>query len=110
MQQKRLSRHDVLRAFADRRFEPFYQPVHEARTGRLAGAEILARLRLPDGTVCPPDSFIPLLFPGTETAELARILLDRTRYWLTDVRLPGTFIFSFNITAEDVASASDIRR
>ncbi|WP_448188951.1 putative bifunctional diguanylate cyclase/phosphodiesterase [Azospirillum sp. sgz301742] len=41
-----------------------YQPQADAHTGRLTGFEALVRWRLPDGTVLPPDVFIPMAEAG----------------------------------------------
>ncbi|WP_443808563.1 EAL domain-containing protein, partial [Dialister hominis] len=38
----------------------FLQPLIEAQTGKLHGAEALARLRDDDGTIIPPGDFIEL--------------------------------------------------
>ncbi len=63
---------DVSAAFTDRlrtaidRDELWlaYQPQADAHTGRLTGFEALVRWRLPDGTVLPPDVFIPMAEAG----------------------------------------------
>ncbi|MGE0802922.1 MAG: EAL domain-containing protein, partial [Lautropia sp.] len=39
---------------------PVYQPKIEVATGRVIGAEALARWKLPDGSLVSPDVFIPL--------------------------------------------------
>ena len=39
---------------------PFFQPKVDIETGRLVGAEALARWRKPDGTLVPPGEFIPV--------------------------------------------------
>lgn len=39
---------------------PFFQPTIDIKTGKLAGAEVLARWRKPDGTMVSPANFIPL--------------------------------------------------
>ena len=38
----------------------YFQPQLSLHTGRLAGVEALARWTRPDGTIVPPDDFIPL--------------------------------------------------
>ena len=43
----------------------YYQPKHDATTGKLAGAEILARWVKPDGSLLLPQCFVPVL----ETSE-----------------------------------------
>src|SRR5262249_47041048 len=45
-------------------FVPYYQPIVDIRTGRLRGAEVLARWRKPDGTLVLPGAFIPLMESG----------------------------------------------
>ncbi len=39
---------------------PFFQPTIDIKTGKLVGAEVLARWRRPDGTMVSPANFIPL--------------------------------------------------
>ncbi|MBK8008703.1 MAG: EAL domain-containing protein [Rhizobiales bacterium] len=39
---------------------PFFQPTIDIKSGRLVGAEVLARWRKPDGTMVSPANFIPL--------------------------------------------------
>ncbi|HWP25755.1 MAG TPA: EAL domain-containing protein [Xanthobacteraceae bacterium] len=59
-------------------FVPYYHPIIDIRTGRLRGAEVLARWRKPDGSVLLPASFIPL-------AESSGIMLDFTRMLMRQV-------------------------
>ncbi len=47
-----------------------YQPQADAHTGRLSGFEALSRWRLDDGTVIPPDVFIPM----AETSDAIHLL------------------------------------
>lgn len=72
----RRNRNDPLVAFrnaiANGEIVPYFQPTIDIRTGRIVGAEVLARWRRPDGTMVPPGSFIPLaersglIFPMTD--------------------------------------------
>ena len=39
----------------------YYQPKYDATTGKLAGAEILARWIKPDGSLLLPECFVPVL-------------------------------------------------
>ncbi len=41
-------------------FIPYYQPIVEARSGKIIGAEALARWLKPDGSMVYPDIFIPI--------------------------------------------------
>ena len=47
-----------------------YQPQADVHTGRLTGFEALSRWRLDDGTVIPPDVFIPM----AETSDAINVL------------------------------------
>ncbi len=51
---------DLARFIREDRIEPYFQPIVEPGDGRLRGAEVLARLRLPSGRVLGPAAFIPL--------------------------------------------------
>src|SRR5262245_56010329 len=60
-------------------FVPYYQPIVDIRTGRLQGAEVLARWRKPDGTLVLPDAFIPLMESGDLIHTLTRNLMQKVR-------------------------------
>ncbi|EAS3473047.1 EAL domain-containing protein, partial [Salmonella enterica] len=79
---------------------PFFQPIHDIRTGKLTGAEILARLSLPDGSVVSPAAFLPYLNTLETISELTRTLLIHTEEWLRRIFLPEAFRLSFNIPAD----------
>lgn len=51
---------DLQEALARGEIIPFFQPKIDINTGRLVGAEALARWRKPDGTLVPPGDFIPI--------------------------------------------------
>jgi len=52
---------EILHAIRADQFEPFFQPKVDMKTGRLTGAEALARWMHPDHGVIGPDAFIPQL-------------------------------------------------
>ncbi len=60
---------------------PYFQPTIDIRTGKLVGAEVLARWRRPDGTMVSPATFIPLaersglIYPMTH-ALMKRVCAD----------------------------------
>jgi diguanylate cyclase (GGDEF)-like protein len=47
-------------AFERQEFEVFYQPIVDVASGRIVGAEALARWRHPQRGLVPPDVFIPI--------------------------------------------------
>src|SRR5262249_37483544 len=66
---------EVERALKAGEFVPYYQPIVDISTGKLRGAEVLARWRKPDGTMVLPGAFIPLMESGGLIRELTRILM-----------------------------------
>lgn len=66
---------EVLHGFAGAQFEPFFQPVLELATGRIAGAEALARWRHPIHGVLGPEVFLPPLVRAGLLDELSWIML-----------------------------------
>ena len=57
---RRVLENDLRRALPLRQFELFYQPQHDAGTGRLAGFEALLRWRHPQRGLVPPGEFVPM--------------------------------------------------
>lgn len=66
---------EVLNGFAGAQFEPYFQPVLEVSTGRIAGAEALARWQHPIHGVLGPDVFLPPLVRAGLLDELSWIML-----------------------------------
>jgi sensor c-di-GMP phosphodiesterase-like protein len=64
-------------AIAANEFVPYYQPVVDIRTGRLRGAEVLARWRKPDGSIVLPSAFIPYAESSGLIVPLTRALMQR---------------------------------
>ncbi len=95
---------DCRTALARDEFEPFFQPVVELATGRVAGFEALVRWRHPSLGLLAPDEFLPLLgdagllgalgrrMVGAAAAQLAR--------WRRDV--DAALFVSVNLTARDL--------
>ena len=69
---------EIERALIADEFVPYYQPIVDIKTGRLLGAEVLARWRKPDGTIVAPGAFIPLV-------ESSGLILDLTRTLMRQV-------------------------
>ncbi|MCF7984572.1 MAG: EAL domain-containing protein [Thiohalocapsa sp.] len=90
------------RYIGQNRIEPYFQPIVGAADSLPRSAEVLARLRLPDGTVASADSFIPLaeasglMVPLTQ-ALFARLAQLRDR--LTSVPLES---LSVNVSTKDL--------
>ncbi len=69
---------EVLQAVREEQIEPFLQPKIELKTGRLVGAEALARWVHPEQGIVTPDAFIPLLEQSSKMEELTFLMLEKT--------------------------------
>lgn len=63
--------------FGNNEFEPFFQPKIELATGRIKGAEALARWRHPQHGMVAPSAFMNLLEDNGLIDELAWVMLRR---------------------------------
>ncbi|MCX8255018.1 MAG: EAL domain-containing protein [Beijerinckiaceae bacterium] len=59
---------DVRRAVQLGQVTPYFQPIESLSTGKCRGFEALARVKRGDGTLMPPDVFLPLLGPDDRLA------------------------------------------
>jgi EAL domain-containing protein (putative c-di-GMP-specific phosphodiesterase class I)/CheY-like chemotaxis protein len=69
---------EILAGLRDEEFEPFYQPKIELRTGRVKGAEALARWRHPRNGIVLPYAFLGLLEEHAQISELTWAMLARS--------------------------------
>ena len=63
--------------FGSEAFLPFYQPIVDLSSGRIAGFEMLARWRRADGTMGEPSRFIPIMEECGLIDELMLQLLEQ---------------------------------
>lgn len=94
---------DELRAhLAAGRIEPYFQPIVSARTLKPVGAEVLSRLRLPDGTILGAGAFIPLAERSGLIMEVTRVLSERLIQLAPQLRPLGFDFLSVNLSAANV--------
>ncbi|HAT85017.1 MAG TPA: hypothetical protein DCS30_03030, partial [Rhizobiales bacterium] len=97
-----------------REFIPYYQPVIDIQTGRLAGCEVLVRWRKPDGTVLSPGVFI-------DTAEATGLAMPMTTLLMEQVEADLSEAYGkhselkaginlFNRHFDDLSVVGDIER
>lgn len=84
------------------RIEPYFQPIISARSLRPIGAEVLARLRLPDGSILGAGAFIPLAERSGLIMEMTRVLSDRLIALAPRLRPLGLDFLSVNLSAANV--------
>lgn len=69
---------EIMQAISAGQFEPFFQPKVDMKSGRLVGAEALARWRHPVHGVIGPNMFIPALEQTGNIDELTFHILKRS--------------------------------
>jgi len=69
---------EILAGVRDHQFVPFFQPKVDLRTGKIIGAEALARWIHPHHGVVTPYAFIPQLEESANIDELTFIMLEQT--------------------------------
>ena len=70
---------EIRQALRRGEFIPYYQPVVDVRSGRLAGCEVLVRWRKPDNTVLEPSAFIGIVEASGIGREMTLSLLRLVR-------------------------------
>ncbi|UCX03469.1 EAL domain-containing protein [Shewanella glacialimarina] len=94
-------RSQILSGIKHHEFIPFYQPVVDSRTQKVIGCEVLMRWQRQDGSLMPPNQFIPY-------AEAKGLIIDMTKGMLehvfNDIKKLGekreALFFSVNIVPE----------
>lgn len=97
-------------ALKEKQFEVYYQPKHDAKTGKIAGAEALVRWIHPEYGFMSPGEFIPIFEENGFISQLdkfvwKRVLLD-LNYWKTN-GLPYVPI-SINVSRKDFEEIDDL--
>lgn len=103
--------HDAIR---NGEFVPYYQPVIDIVSGRLAGCEVLVRWIKPDGRVIPPGRFISLAEASGEIFPMTLSLMETARDDLAELYGERPQLkLGFNLFAghfDDVAIVADVER
>ena len=70
---------NLRRALLLGQIKPWYQPVICGKTGKMTGAEVLARWEYAKDEFIPPDAFIPVADQSGMSIELTRRLMEQAR-------------------------------
>ena len=83
-----------------------YQPQYVLDGKKLRGFESLVRLRMPDGSVVPPDEFIPIAERTDLILEIDRYVRRRAMTEFKEVceRKGDSLIISVNISAKEIST------
>ncbi|MEL2240274.1 EAL domain-containing protein [Leclercia adecarboxylata] len=100
-------RYRLLDAINAREFKVHFQPIVALNSGRLTGAEALARWPQPDGSYLSPDIFVSLAEQTGLTNQLTTLIIEKVfeemGEWLR--QHPGHHI-SINLAPEDLISGN----
>lgn len=101
----RSPRYGMIDALNSNAIQVYYQPIISLQSGKIAGAEALARWRQPDGSFLSPDIFIPL---AEQTGLITRLTEDIVRKIFADLgawlrQRPEVHI-SINLSVDDLRS------
>src|ERR1035438_3886624 len=86
----------VRRALDQDELEPFFQPVVELHTGRLAGFEVLARWKHPRLGLVLPENFISLAEENGLIGNLAHQIMRKA--FMSAPVLPEPLLLAFNFS------------
>ncbi|SNY93801.1 sensor c-di-GMP phosphodiesterase, contains CSS-motif sensor and EAL domain [Cohaesibacter sp. ES.047] len=97
-----------------REFVPFYQPIIDIQSGRLAGCEVLVRWRKSDGSIVPPGHFIDTAEASGLALPMTSLLMEQVAVELSNsyARFPHlkVAINLFNRHFDDIEIVSEIER
>ena len=98
---------DVLLGLENEQFEPYFQPKVSLASGRLCGAEALARWRHPEYGIVAPSAFIPLLEQHNQISELTWMMLAKSAAHCREWREAGHALeVSVNVSATSLGDSS----
>ncbi|MGU3521742.1 EAL domain-containing protein [Enterobacteriaceae bacterium C23F] len=69
--------HRMLDAINARSLDVYYQPIVSLRSGKIVGAEALARWRQPDGTFLSPEIFVPMAEQTGLITRLTQLIVEK---------------------------------
>jgi c-di-GMP-specific phosphodiesterase len=97
---------DLRQAFTHGEIKPYFQPIVDLQTGKVAGFEALARWEHPKNGLIAPVDFIPLVRNSGLLWELTSSILsqsvNRLVQWSEDFDIERQFFVSVNVTAQDL--------
>ena len=103
----------IRKGIKNREFVPYYQPVIDIQTGRLAGCEVLVRWRKADGSIVPPGQFISLAEVSGLALSMTTSLMEQVAEDLSDAYAANPSLKAginlFNRHFNDLSIVSEIQ-
>jgi diguanylate cyclase (GGDEF)-like protein/PAS domain S-box-containing protein len=93
---------EIHEALERREFEPFFQPQFYAKTGELAGAEVLLRWNHPREGILAPNMFMPVAEQLRIVSDIDKQVMEATRDAIARLRDHGIILpkVSLNISSD----------
>lgn len=91
-------------ALRENRFEAWYQPIYNCRTGRFTMAEALLRMRDNRGELVSPAVFIPIAEANGFIDEITDVVMDQACRLLADPAAAALEGVSVNLSAQQLLS------
>lgn len=101
---------EIMQGLRDDQFVPFFQPKVDFKSGRLVGAEALARWEHPTLGLIPPYAFIPLLEKHRQMDELTFAMLQKAAEACREFHANGhllTISINLSLTSLNEATLAD---
>ena len=95
-------KHEILEAMRHDRIEAFVQPIYSVAEGKFTSGEVLARIKLYDGSFMPPSDFIPVAERNGLIKEMGNRIFEKACKMMRDDDLGG-----FGVEYLDVNLAVD---
>jgi diguanylate cyclase (GGDEF)-like protein/PAS domain S-box-containing protein len=93
----------ILKALKEDRFEPWFQPILEIKTGAVNHYEALARMRDVEGRVLLPGAFIEVAERFGIVGAIDRVIIEKTMRLQALMKQKGKAIsFSVNLSGKDL--------
>ncbi|MCR4665966.1 MAG: EAL domain-containing protein [Desulfovibrio sp.] len=74
----------IQKAIENRELLPFFQPKVDINSGKLVGAEALARWRTPEGELISPADFIPICESSGLVVEVDMLIYEKVLYFIKE--------------------------
>ncbi|MDB7831213.1 putative bifunctional diguanylate cyclase/phosphodiesterase [Intestinimonas butyriciproducens] len=110
LEKERMLVNIMRRSVLEQRFQVWYQPIYDCRSGAFTSAEALLRLQDYEGNMISPAEFIPLAEETGLIGELSWIVLEGTCRLLGSGRVPDLRSVSINLSMQQFAEQELISR
>ena len=99
--------HEIRKSLSENRLLPYYQPIYDVKNGQISKYEALARIELPElNRIMEPENFIGVAKEAKLSGKITLSILEKT----LRIAQEHPFVFSVNLSADDIEGEEDRRR